>query len=220
MAAEQREAGMCPINYLKLLNIMSLYHIVKYSGPFGFIKPWTAVRDEETFSQQFLTPSIVEGLEKKLFPETKDKKGLQSIIVRHRLNYAGMSVQQEQVWSKDWVYQQVGDRKAKQFSYKPETGILKRGVLIEPHLYLAFCTEAYAERAFDQHVCLCRNEDLLFPVDMFTANEQEMDELAGFELTWHGENNYFPVGYNRFDEASPMFGQVQSFGDPIRKHEI
>ena len=40
--------------------------VVKYSGQFGFIKPWTAVRDSETFSQQFLTPSIVEGIEKKL----------------------------------------------------------------------------------------------------------------------------------------------------------
>ena len=27
-----------------------MYYTVKYSGPFGFIKPWTAVRDGETFS--------------------------------------------------------------------------------------------------------------------------------------------------------------------------
>ena len=44
--------------------------VVHYSGTFGYIKPWTAVRDIETYSQQFLTPSIVEGMEKKLFPET------------------------------------------------------------------------------------------------------------------------------------------------------
>lgn len=25
-----------------------MYYVVKYSGPFGFIKPWTAVRDSET----------------------------------------------------------------------------------------------------------------------------------------------------------------------------
>ena len=43
--------------------------IVKYSGKFGFIKPWTAVRDGETFSQQFLTPSTIKGIELKLFPE-------------------------------------------------------------------------------------------------------------------------------------------------------
>ena len=42
-------------------------YIVTYKGKFGFIKPWTAVRDGETFSQQFLTPSIIEGIEKKLF---------------------------------------------------------------------------------------------------------------------------------------------------------
>jgi hypothetical protein len=47
---------------------MMLY-IVKYTGQFGFIKPWTAVRDEETFSQQFLTPSMIAGIERKLFPE-------------------------------------------------------------------------------------------------------------------------------------------------------
>ena len=37
------------------------YYVVKFTGPFGFIKPWTAVRDAsggETYSQQFLTPSI------------------------------------------------------------------------------------------------------------------------------------------------------------------
>lgn len=44
-----------------------ILYVVRYAGPFGFIKPWTAVRDSETFSQQFLTPSIVEGIEKKLF---------------------------------------------------------------------------------------------------------------------------------------------------------
>lgn len=45
------------------------YYVVKFTGPFGFIKPWTAVRDAsggETYSQQFLTPSIVEGIRQKL----------------------------------------------------------------------------------------------------------------------------------------------------------
>ncbi len=42
-------------------------YVIKYVGPFGFIKPWTAVRDSETFSQQFLTPSILEGIEKNFF---------------------------------------------------------------------------------------------------------------------------------------------------------
>lgn len=56
--------------------------VVHYSGTFGYIKPWTAVRDGETYSQQFLTPSIVEGMEKKLFPETLSDKGIHK-IARH-----------------------------------------------------------------------------------------------------------------------------------------
>lgn len=55
-------------------------YVVKYSGPFGFIKPWTAVRDTETFSQQFLTPSIVEGIEKKLFPELLNESGIKKLL--------------------------------------------------------------------------------------------------------------------------------------------
>ena len=51
-------------------------YVVKYKGDFGFIKPWTAVRDGKTYSQQFLTPSIIEGIEKKLFPEMLSYNGV------------------------------------------------------------------------------------------------------------------------------------------------
>lgn len=36
-----------------------MLYIVKYAGPFGFIKPWTAVRDGKTFSQQFLKQGLI-----------------------------------------------------------------------------------------------------------------------------------------------------------------
>lgn len=67
------------------------YYVVKYAGPFGFIKPWTAVRDAsggETYSQQFLTPSIIEGIRQKLEV---------TAIMRHKLSYAGIDLQQEVV---------------------------------------------------------------------------------------------------------------------------
>lgn len=76
-------------------------YVVKYVGPFGFIKPWTAVRDSETFSQQFLTPSILEGIEKKLFPELLDISGIKK-IVRHRLSYDQVSQQQEVIQARGW----------------------------------------------------------------------------------------------------------------------
>ena len=73
------------------------YYVVKYSGSFGFIKPWSAVRDAsggETYSQQFLTPSIIEGIRQKLEVTS---------ILRHRLSYAGMDIQQEVVQAKAWT---------------------------------------------------------------------------------------------------------------------
>jgi hypothetical protein len=213
------------------------YHIVKYSGPFGFIKPWTAVRDGETFSQQFLTPSIIEGMEKKLFPELLSAKGLQGYIVGHRINYTGISRQQEQTWSKAWIekkgepilVQRLVNKKGKEeykevkiptVTRRPATGILTRGVLIEPNLYLAFSTPELASRAATQHLCLCRNEDILLPEETYEATLQEWnsDSFPGFELLFSNmEEPVFKVGYNRFNNAVPMYGKVISFGDPIRK---
>jgi hypothetical protein len=214
-----------------------LYHIVKYSGPFGFIKPWTAVRDGETFSQQFLTPSIIEGMEKKLFPELLSTTGLQGYIVGHRINYTGISRQQEQTWSKAWIEkkgtpiieQRLVNKKGKEefkevniptITRRPATGILTRGVLIEPNLYLAFSKQELASKAAVQHLCMCRNEDILFPEEIYEATLQkwESDMFPGFELKFNNlEEPVFKVGYNRYSNATPMYGKVISIGDPIRK---
>jgi len=95
---------------------MNLYTVL-YKGPFGFIKPWTAVRDELTFSQQFLTPSIIEGMRQKL--QVKE-------ILRHKVSFQRFDKQQEQTRPK--------------LIKKPKHnfGILTRGVLINPELLLAF----------------------------------------------------------------------------------
>jgi hypothetical protein len=213
------------------------YHIVKYSGPFGFIKPWTAVRDGETFSQQFLTPSIIEGMEKKLFPELLSAQGLQGYILGHRVNYSGISRQQEQTWSKAWIEkkgepiieQRLVNKKGKEeytevkiptVTRRPATGILTRGVLIEPHLYLAFSTPERADQAATQHLCLCRNEDVLLPEETNEVPQEEWasDSFPGFELLFNNlEEPVFKVGYNRYANAASMYGKIFSFGDPIRK---
>lgn len=211
--------------------------VVKYAGPFGFIKPWTAVRDGETFSQQFLTPSIQEGIEKKLFPETLAQKGLQKVIVGHRLNYTGISRQQEQTWSKAWIerradpiitqkivkrkgIEEMKEVKIPTITRRPETGIITRGILVDPNLYVAFSNREYADRAFTQHICLARNEDVLFPDALIETSQEEWTSEAfpGFELLFEdGGTLKFKIGYNRFDNAAPMYGQLISYGDPIRK---
>jgi hypothetical protein len=191
-------------------------HIVRYSGPFGYIKPWTAVRDSETFSQQFLTPSIVEGIEKKLFPELLPQSGVQK-IARHRLSYGGLGKQQEQTQPRGI---DIKNKKGIVTVHRPRS-ILVRGVMLEPVLWIAFSTRDDAERAAAQHLCLCRNEDVLLPSDeIVSVEEQEFDAPAngfdGFELRFGETAESFIVGYNRFRSAEPMYGWLHIVGNPIR----
>ncbi|WP_329905118.1 hypothetical protein [Porphyromonas pogonae] len=188
--------------------------VVKYSGPLGFIKPWTAVRDSETFSQQFLTPSIIEGIEKKLFPELLQESGIKN-IKRYRLNYCGIDIQQERTWAKGGFSftKEKGE-------YKTNLGIIKRGIMIDPNLYLAFNTLENAEKALKQTICLCRNEDLLYPEYLQEMEQDEFELIQGFELTWdYPSERDFKVGHNRFHNACEMFGELKIVGNPIRSYD-
>lgn len=195
-----------------------MIHIVTYKGPFAYIKPWTAVRDSETFSQQFLTPSIIEGLEKKLFPELLSAKGLQGRIVRHRLTYATVSRQQEQTQPRG-IKQSPKKitKKTKTVEFTRPRSILMRGILIDPILYLAFSTKEDAERAANEHICICRNEDVLLPFgESISIEESAFDQsdagYNGFELRFGRKNDSFIVGYNRFDNNKPMYGWLHIVG--------
>ncbi|MEM1127906.1 MAG: hypothetical protein AAGI71_14730 [Bacteroidota bacterium] len=167
-----------------------LYHVVTYTGPFGYIKPWTAVRDGETFSQQFLTPSIVEGMRIKL--------GVSGIL-RHRLQNAGISRQQEQVQAAGWKTKKFRSGKA----LVRETGVLMRGVMLHPLLSLAFATPADADVAKQDHLCLCRNEDLVFPVEVDgrlvrSMTPAEFDALEGSEMLFEAGPRSIPLGISRY----------------------
>ena len=204
-----------------------MLHVVKYTGPFGFIKPWTAVRDSETYSQNFLTPSIVEGIEKKLFPELLEQTNYPGRIVRHRLSYLGITRQQEQTQPRG-INIKINKRQGVAVIQRPRS-ILVRGLLIEPILYLAFSEQEYAERATRQHICLCRNEDVMLPgefapnesVVVVSIREEEFDKpdngFNGFELLFEKGKKSFVVGFNRFQNSKPMYGRLHIVGNnPLR----
>ncbi|MEY4905619.1 MAG: hypothetical protein RLZZ292_3434, partial [Bacteroidota bacterium] len=71
-------------------------------------------------------------------------------------------------------------------------------------------------------ICLCRNEDLLFPEEILEIEQSNFDimdganVIAGFELLQTSENQGFKVGHNRFDNAAELFGELKIFGNPIR----
>jgi hypothetical protein len=189
----------------------ALYYVVRYTGPFGYIKPWTAVRDERTFSQQFLTPSIVCGIERKLFPELPNEPFGIHRITAHRLSYSGLSIQQEQTQPRGW------NKKAKHLE-RPRA-ILVRGVMLNPVLSLAFRELAHAEEAVRQHLCLCRNEDILLPdpiIKTIPAAEFDQPPYDGFELVFAETDQSFVAGYNRFDEGRVMKGWLKIVGNPVQ----
>lgn len=175
------------------------YYVVRYTGPFGYIKPWTAVRDERTFSQQFLTPSIVEGMRQKL--------GV-SVILRHRLTYAKIDQQQERTQSR--AFEERKKRATR------EQSILVRGVMLNPVLRLAFATLEEAQLAAEQHICLCRNEDVLLPDGQIEqVSITDFDQLVGFELLFGEGSTAIMVGYDRFRDNEPMYGTLHIVGTPV-----
>lgn len=194
------------------------YYVVKYSGPFAFIKPWTAVRDIETFSQQFLSPSILAGIERKLFPQLlKETFGIFRISA-YRLSYAQVSAQQERIQARGWN----SSRKGEQILFERPNAVLTRGVLLNPVLHLAFEQKEFAEAALNQHICLCRNEDLLFPEALNEISRESFDEdeeqFAGFELVFGKNKRSFLVGYNRFNNNKPMYGWLKIIGNPVKEY--
>ncbi len=198
---------------------MNLY-IVKYRGDFGFIKPFTAVRDDLTFSQQFLTESMVFGIERKLFPELLSAPYGISRIVGHRLSYHGVSQQQEQIQPRGFNVKNAPKQKGKKLATRPKA-VLTRGVLISPQLFLAFKTREDAEVASRQHICLARNEDMLFPdSEIIECTQEEFnseERFSGFELVFEKNEQAFMVGYNRFQEAKSMYGWLRTVGTPVKE---
>lgn len=186
---------------------------VVYKGLFGFIKPWTAVRDGETYSQQFLTPSIIEGIEKKLFPSMLHEKGIKK-IVRHKLSFSSIDLQAETTQTRGYTkipntnLLTRGTYKNGNINFTP----LKRGVLLHPVLHLAFSNREDAEIAFEQHICLCRNEDILLPEIILEMDEKQFNSVEGFELRFGTSDHSFLAGYNRFDDNKPMYGWIEYNG--------
>lgn len=191
-------------------------YVVKYTGKFGFIKPWTAVRDGETYSQQFLTPSIIEGIEKKLFPELLSVQGEICKIVRHKLSFAAIDSQQEVTQARGWKNKSMSQNGKKEPYLERERSILNRGVMLDPILYLAFKEKDDAVNASRQHICLCRNEDVMLPdAEIQEYTEETFAELNGFELRFGESVQSFLVGYNRFDGGKPMYGWIEYNGNKL-----
>lgn len=85
---------------------------------------------------------------------------------------------------------------------------------------MAFECREDAEKAVVQHICLCRNEDLLLPdMSILEMAQEEFEQLDGYELRFEMGPNSFLVGHNRFKDNEEMFGYIEIVGNPIRKDQ-
>lgn len=183
-------------------------HVVRYSGPFGFIKPWAAVRDEETASQLFLLPSTLNGIALRLFPHRE-----QSPIIRHKLTSSGTSRQTETTHVKSWEFSKTKREIGR------STAILTRHVLVYPVLYLAFGTLRDARQAQLQPICLCRNEDLLFPdADIITMQSNLFDKLEGIEFIEGQAEDFEAICVGRNMNGDPVYGTLSVSATPTQTY--
>ena len=184
-------------------------YTLKYTGPFGFIKPWSAVRDELTFSERYLPPATVQGISQKLFGLGEAER-----IKRYRLKFDMISEQQEVTWA----VERKKSKKKKQEIYGQtvygdvsyNNGIITRGLLLKPQLVLGFSSPEDAEIALAQHICLCRNEDILLPDRNWGDNGirklgyPAFEQLKGFEALPCSSEDGVPAGRNRYLPGAPM----------------
>ena len=158
----------------------------------------------------------MEGMEKKLFPELLVQNGIFK-IKGHRISYDQISGQQEQIQTRGWN----STRKGKEILFERPNGILIRGVMINPKLDLVFSTLDDAEKAYRQHVCLSRNEDVLLPIQIIETTKSDFDQneelFKGFELVFDKTENSFLVGYHRLT-LEPMYGWLKIVGNPINQY--
>ena len=97
-----------------------------------------------------------------------------------------------------------------------DRSILNRSVLLSPILRLAFENKADATEASKQHICLCRNEDVMLPdAEVSNMSEAVFEQLPGFELRFGQSPQSFLVGYNRFDNSQPMYGWIEYNGNSL-----
>ena len=143
-----------------------------------------------------------------MFPELLGVNGICKIR-RHKLEYATMNVQQEVVQTRGW------EEKKGKMQPRPRS-VLKRSVLQNPILHIAFDSIEDARIAYKQTICLCRNEDILFPDnEIEEMTEEQFANLSGFELRFGKNDQSFLVGYNRFNKCLPMYGWLEYCGKTL-----
>lgn len=172
----------------------------------GYIRPWNAVRDGETYSLTYLIPSFINGIEKEL--------GCKGKILRHKLRFNGMT-------DELFVSPQI-KRKSKKgggdINYR-DNGISKIHQLFNPEIILGFESMEDAVNASRNTIYVGQTQYMIFP-SSFTSEEndddniivemsdEEFSKLSGTETFQTDENNGVYCGNNRHKNNERMFIKI------------
>lgn len=165
---------------------------------FGFLKPYNAVRDDETYSLTYLTPSILNGI------EVEHNIPMDS-IVRNKLVFNGQ--QKEQV--KTHTYRKYKSRN--KLIDVEDVSIHKIYKLVNPVIYLAFNDKDIAEEMSNNIIYCGRYEYPLYSNGVEEHSDEWFDAIEGTEITSVNENdeNSIFCGFNRFKNDEKMFINIQ-----------
>lgn len=200
---------------------MSKLYCIKFGYPvkpyYGYIKPWNAVRDEETYSLTYMLPSFFDGL--------KERFNFHGNIIRHKLTFdlGGMSSEQGVRFvphpKENLIVKPFKDRweKGGDKTWGLVKAIHKRHELVNPELILAFDNKEDAEYMLTQ--CIYFGQDIytMCPImfdESFGIKEMthdEFNELNGVEtfLTSKDDPCGFYCGNNRHKNNERMYIQIQ-----------
>ena len=132
---------------------------------YGYIRPWNAVRDDETWSLTYLTPSMIDGIGIEL--------GIENKIVRHKLVFDKTHMETD--FTKCVVYCKNNKR---------NQTVHKRHTLVNPIITLGFETYEDAMLAMGLPIYCGQN---IYPIYPFVNDgikemtDAEFDELYGVE---------------------------------------
>lgn len=164
---------------------------------FGFFRPYNAVRDSETYSLTYLTPSILNGMEENMDIPFGS-------IKRHKLTFSKERMDKEQVKT-SFGYRWENGEQIKCSNDGNTSGIHLKHCLINPVIVLGFENKEFAEIASKSTLYLGQTEYLVYPSNgVYEVSEKEFDELPGVE-TFPSDENGVDCGFNRFKNNEPMF---------------
>jgi hypothetical protein len=180
---------------------MSKLYCVQYKGLLGFIKPYNALRDDETYSLTYITPSMLDGIAKGY--------SLKSKIARHKLTFYGMT---ECDFIKGQPYEKYSDGKPFRNQSQPQ----KRHSLKNVTLILGFDNKEDAERMIMPTIYCGQSEYLLSPrrfddnTQILEIDDCDFDKLQGVETFECDENDEDALfcGFNRQRDGERMYIKI------------